>query len=150
MLGGFVDERVLDVAQVEELIVAVAALAVVADETGARAHRFTGSATWGAATWALDAGPAVVYVTDDQVAFSRLRVQSACMVCTVTTGVALGRPRRSVRWRGRREPGGGNVENGPPVRPFGSDSKRGSKLPPGADQCDRPRSRRVRLSDQNR
>lgn len=44
---------------------------MVADEAAAaRAHRFTGLATLGAAAWALDECPVVVYATDDEVAFA--------------------------------------------------------------------------------
>lgn len=89
-LGGFVDERVLDVAQFEEFAVAVAAFAVVAEEASAGAHCFTGVATLGAAAWALDACPVVVYVTDDEVAFSIAGGVGRLVVHTVDDGRCAG------------------------------------------------------------
>ena len=53
-MGGFVDERVLDVAAVQELVLTVAAFAVVSDEARAGAKRLTWLATGSAASWALE------------------------------------------------------------------------------------------------
>jgi hypothetical protein len=60
MLGGFVDERVLDVAEVQELVLTVAAFSVIADEERAGAKRFAWLATGSAAAWALKTCPVVV------------------------------------------------------------------------------------------
>jgi hypothetical protein len=60
MLGGFVDERVLDVAEVQELVLTVAAFSVIADEERAGAKRFAWLATASAAAWALKTCQVVV------------------------------------------------------------------------------------------
>lgn len=59
-MGGFVDERVLDVAEVQELALTVAAFAVVSDEERAWAKRFAWLATGSAAAWALETCQMVV------------------------------------------------------------------------------------------
>jgi hypothetical protein len=59
MLGGFVDERVLEVAAVRELLLTVAAFSVIADEE-AGAKRFAWLATGSAAAWALKTCQVVV------------------------------------------------------------------------------------------
>ena len=68
---GVFDEGVLDVAQGEELDLAAAAFAVVADDGGPRAEGFTGLSSGGAAAWALDARPVVVEVGDGVGSLSR-------------------------------------------------------------------------------
>jgi hypothetical protein len=60
VLGGFVDERVLDVAEVQELVLTVAAFAVVSDEARAGSKRFTWLATRSATAWTLKTCPVVV------------------------------------------------------------------------------------------
>jgi hypothetical protein len=82
-LGGFVDERVLDVAEVQELALAVAAFAVVSDETRAGVKRFTWLATRSAAAGALQTCPAVVYVTGDQLPLLSMLVRLAGKLCSV-------------------------------------------------------------------
>jgi hypothetical protein len=59
-LSGLVDERVLDVAEVQELVLTVAAFAVVPNEARAGAQSLTWLATRSAAAWALKTCPGVV------------------------------------------------------------------------------------------
>ncbi|MDT5347624.1 MAG: hypothetical protein QOH91_911 [Mycobacterium sp.] len=59
-MSGLVDESVLDVAEVHELVLTVAAFAVVSNEARAGAKRLTWLATRSAAAWALKTGPGVV------------------------------------------------------------------------------------------
>lgn len=138
-MGGFVDERVLDVAEVQELVLAVAAFAVVSGEASAGTKRFTRLATRSAAAWALKTCPVVVYVTDDQFPLLPMLGRLAAKLCSVDD--RRNWPGGSVRCgSGEGNPGGGSVEDGASVRSFGSHSERGITLPAGPHQCGRLRS----------
>ena len=119
----------LDVAEVQELVLAAAAFAVVSGEARAGAKRLTWLATGSAAAWAWTTCQVVVSVADDQLPLSPMLVRLAGKLCTVEDGSNTPRPEWVWCGGGEGKPGGDSLEDGAPIRSFGSLSKRGFTVP---------------------